>query len=376
VKVAAPPKPEMAFSDRAIVGEQLPEVAEAFRDKTVLVTGAGGSIGSEIARQVAQSPARKLVLFDQDENSIFERNNELLGMKTGTTIVPLVGDIRDKVRIHDVFSRHEPHIVLHAAAYKHVPVMEQNCSEAILNNVIGTRILADACAEFAAERFLMISTDKAVNPISVMGASKRVAEVLVQNRARMHSGKTPTRFACVRFGNVVGSRGSVLPIFLKQIAEGLPLTITHEAMTRYFMTIPEAVQLVLQACSLGSNGDIFMLDMGDPVKIKDLARRLIEMSGLRPGEDVEIRVIGVRPGEKLHEELWNKDAKVSATSFARVFRVHAEGVEDDFERELAGLEQIALRREDKEVYDRLFHLLALLPEKKNKERAAAAVRML
>ena len=305
----------------------------------------------------ARSPASSatLLLLDQDENSIFEIHQQLSGTANGTRIVPLVGDIRDRSRMQGIFGKHHPQVVLHAAAYKHVPVMEHNCCEAVLNNIVGTREVADLAIAHGAERFLMISTDKAVRPSSVMGASKRLAEMVVQARAaatRGLDGHHP-RCACVRFGNVVGSRGSVVPIFLRQIAEGGPLTVTDEDMTRYFMTIPEAVQLVLQAATLGSDGDIYMLDMGDPVKIIDLARKLVEMSGLRPEKDIEIRIVGARPGEKLHEQLWAEDARVRPTSFRRVLAVEAEPVSADFESALRELEEAALARNEARVLGQL-----------------------
>ena len=359
VRVSTPPSVDMAVMERGVaLASPCPEVQVAFEGRCVLVSGAGGSIGSEICRQLMNLGIRQIVLLDQDENSIFERNNELRKMGSGVSIVPLVGDIRDEQRLHRIFNAYGPQIVLHAAAYKHVPVMEANCSEAILNNVTGTRLLAELAAAFQCERFLMISTDKAVNPISVMGASKRAAELAVQRiavRERLNSGKT--RFSCVRFGNVVGSRGSVVPIFLQQIAGGGPLTITDEEMTRYFMTIPEAVQLVLQACSLGEQGEIYILDMGDPIKIKNLARKLIEMSGLRPDKDIEIRVVGMRPGEKLHEDLWPEDGNVSRTLFDRVFEIQVAPPQIDFDTSLQRLESAAREGNDQQVRETLFSLL-------------------
>jgi FlaA1/EpsC-like NDP-sugar epimerase len=365
VRVSTPPSVDMAVMERGVpLASPSPEVEAAFAGRRVLVSGAGGSIGSEICRQLVDLSIEQIILLDQDENSIFERTNEFKKKAPALTITPVVGDIRDEQRLRRIFSSHTPHVVLHAAAYKHVPVMEANCSEAILNNVTGTRLLAQLAAEFACERFLMISTDKAVNPISVMGASKRAAELAVQQVAiREHARSGGTRYSCVRFGNVVGSRGSVVPIFLQQIANGGPLTITDEEMTRYFMTIPEAVQLVLQACSLGEQGEIYILDMGDPIKIKNLARKLIELSGLRPDKDIEIRVVGMRPGEKLHEDLWPSDGSVSPTSFHRVFAIRMSPPPSGFDEALIKLEEHARQGSDAEVRSMLFELLDQQPMK-------------
>ncbi|HTK94468.1 MAG TPA: nucleoside-diphosphate sugar epimerase/dehydratase [Terriglobales bacterium] len=347
VRTSVTNTPESFFARHgaATMAPAHPDVVAAFRDRVVVVTGAGGSIGSELARQVAHLPVRQLILLDQDENSIFEIHRELHA-ENACSLTPVVADICDGERIERLFAQYRPHVVLHAAAYKHVPVMEQNCSEAVINNVFGTRILAEMSERYQSERFLMISTDKAVHPSSVMGATKRVAELLVQSAA---CAQRKTRMACVRFGNVVGSRGSVVPIFLKQIAEGQPVTITDENMTRYFMTIPEAVQLVLQAVTLGSNGDVYMLDMGDPMRIMALARKLIEMSGLRPDIDIPIRIVGTRPGEKLHEMLWPADAEVARTSFARVMAVKASPPPSSFAEALARLESAAHEGDDARV---------------------------
>ena len=347
VRVSTIPRPEFALDHPvAVVNETHPAVVETFRGRSVLITGAGGSIGSELSRQVSRLPVSEVLLLDQDENAIFHIHGEL-SQNSKTKVTPLVADIRDHDRISSVFARHRPQIVLHAAAYKHVPMMEFNCTEAVLNNVMGTRTIAEAAVEFAAERFLMISTDKAVNPSSMMGATKRVAELLVQHLAgRQNGNANPTRCTCVRFGNVAGSNGSVVPTFLRQIAAGGPVTVTDAEMTRYFMTIPEAVQLVLQAATLGSNGEIHMLDMGDPVKITTLARRLIEMSGLRPGEDIEIRFVGIRPGEKLQEQLWTDSAVVTPTSFSRVLSIQPPPPTEDFDTYLQSLEAAALTHDD------------------------------
>jgi len=338
-----------------------PALVDVFRDKVVLITGAGGSIGSEISRQVSELPVKGIVLLDRDENAMFEIYGALTASTRRCELAPVVADIREPAPLNKVFARYRPDIVLHAAAYKHVPIMETNPTEAVLNNVLGTRELADAALRGAAERFVMISTDKAVNPTSIMGATKRTAEVLLQRRAAQKqedSQRTGSgmKIACVRFGNVIGSRGSVVPIFLRQIAEGGPITITHEEMTRYFMTIPEAVYLVLQAATLASAGDVYMLDMGDPVKITDLATRLITLSGLQPGKDIEIKFVGVRPGEKIHEQLWFENSSVQRTSFPRVLAVLPRPVSDEFEAKVQQLEKAALARDDESV---LQHLRAL-----------------
>ena len=347
VRISSNPKPESALKKAVqVTSHPHPAVVETFRGRCVLITGAGGSIGSELTRQVSWLPVEQVVLLDQDENAIFQVQGEL-STNARVQIVPLVADIRDHDHLDSVFAKYKPDVVLHAAAYKHVPVMEYNCSEAVLNNVIGTRNIAEIAIDRRAERFLMISTDKAVNPSSIMGATKRMAELTVQHLALSQPEQgTVTRCACVRFGNVMGSNGSVVPIFLRQIAAGGPVTITHEEMTRYFMTISSAVQLVLQATTLGANGEIYMLDMGDPMKITTLARRLIEMSGLQPGHDIQIRFVGTRPGEKLHEQLWSDSAMVNETIFPSVLRIEPSAPPLNFKAQLAMLEAAALTRND------------------------------
>jgi FlaA1/EpsC-like NDP-sugar epimerase len=363
VRVSAIPHPELALWERQ---KDIPSphsaVMQTFREKVVLITGAGGSIGSELCRQVAALPISSLILLDQDENAIFEINSRLASSAgSRKEIVPRVADIRDRRRLEQIFQKHQPDIVLHAAAYKHVGMMEENSSEAVLNNVGGTRAVLEAACGGRTERFLMISTDKAVNPTSVMGATKRVAELLVQNYAALHEHSVvrgvPSglmRCACVRFGNVLGSRGSVVPIFLRQIASGGPVTITHESMTRYFMTIPEAVRLVLQACTLGARGDIFMLDMGESIKIVTLARRLIEMSGLVPDKDIEIRFTGPRRGEKFHEQLWYDDSAVGQSLFPGLLTVKAGLAPSDLSENLRSLENAALVHDEERVLELLY----------------------
>ncbi len=290
-------------------------VAKLLHDRTVMVTGAGGSIGSELCRQLAAHGPSHLVLVERAENSLFEIHSELRRKFEQVPITPVVADITDVERITSVFQECQPELVFHAAAHKHVPMMEWNPAEAVKNNTLGTRIIADLSDRFGVERFVMISTDKAVNPTSVMGASKRAAEIYVQALSQ----RSKTRFATVRFGNVLGSSGSVVPIFQKQIEAGGPVTVTHPDMTRYFMTIPEAVQLVTQAAALSRGGENFILDMGDPVRIVDLARDLIRLSGFEPDEDIKVAFSGIRPGEKLFEELATSGEGIAKTAHPKIF---------------------------------------------------------
>jgi len=290
-------------------------IASTIRSRTVLVTGAGGSIGSELCRQVCRFGPERLILVERFENALFDIHRELASSFPHVPIEPRVGDVCDRVRMERIFATSRPAVVFHAAAHKHVPMMEWNPGEAVKNNIGGTKTIADLADLHGVERFVLVSTDKAVNPSSVMGASKRVAEIYVQALSQRSS----TRFVMVRFGNVLGSSGSVVPIFREQIARGGPVMVTHPEMTRYFMTIPEASQLVLQAGSMGNGGEIFILDMGDPVKIVDLAHDLIVLSGLKPMEDIEIRFSGVRPGEKLFEELSTDAEHADKTRHPKIF---------------------------------------------------------
>ena len=296
---------------------QLDEVQlnASIRGAVVMVTGAGGSIGSELCRQVCRYAPNRLVLVERFENALFEIHRELLAQFPEVAIEPQIGDVTDARRMAQVFAHAPPSIVFHAAAHKHVPMMEANPGEAVKNNVGGTRMIAELADRHGVERFVLISTDKAVNPTSVMGATKRVAEIFTQALAL----RSKTRFVTVRFGNVLGSNGSVIPIFKQQIAAGGPVTVTHPDMQRYFMTIPEASQLVLQAGAMGSGGEIFILDMGEPVKIVDLARDLITLSGFRPDEDIEIKFNGVRPGEKLFEQLSTDAEHADKTKHPKIF---------------------------------------------------------
>ncbi len=313
-------------------------ISDFLTGRVVMVTGAGGSIGSELCRQIARYRPAQLLLVERAENALFEIHRELIRRFPEVNIVACVADVCDRSRVESLFRTHRPFAVLHAAAHKHVPMMEMNPGEAVKNNVGGTRLLADMAALYDAKHFVLISTDKAVNPTSVMGATKRVAELYVQAL----SGRSKTRFVAVRFGNVLGSAGSVIPIFREQIAAGGPVTVTHPEMRRYFMTIPEASQLVLQAGAMGKGGEIFVLDMGEPVKIVDLARDLITLSGLRPDHDIEIQFSGVRPGEKLFEELNSVDEQADKTLHPKIFvgRLQAPRFEEVVEG-IAGLTSAA-----------------------------------
>ncbi|MEM7073609.1 MAG: nucleoside-diphosphate sugar epimerase/dehydratase [Pseudomonadota bacterium] len=286
--------------------QELPGVSETYKGRSVLVTGAGGSIGSELCRQIVLCDPERLVLFDHSELALFDIHRELQALAPDTDIVPVLGSVTEPELVRDVLERNAVDIVLHAAAYKHVPLVQSNALEGVRNNVFGTKIVASAARDARVERFILVSTDKAVRPSSVMGASKRFAELAVQDLATR---SRFTRFSMVRFGNVLGSSGSVIPLFQEQIARGGPVTVTHEDVTRYFMTIPEAVRLVLLAGSFARGGDVFVLDMGDPVPIRQLAEKMIETAGFSvrdadaPDGDIEIAITGLRPGEKLHEEL-------------------------------------------------------------------------
>jgi FlaA1/EpsC-like NDP-sugar epimerase len=277
-------------------------IRKLIEDRVVMVTGAGGSIGSELCRQIAGLNPKRLLMVEQAEGNLFAALQEIEELGIGAIALPLVADIADCERMESIFSRFEPEVVFHAAAHKHVYMMERQPAEAIANNVLGTRRLALIAAQHRAGTFVLISTDKAINPTSVMGATKRLAEIQIME-IQAAQGERGTRFMAVRFGNVLGSSGSVVPIFKRQIARGGPITVTHPDATRYFMTIPEAVGLVLQSAVLGRGGEIFVLDMGQPVKIAELARQMIVLSGFKPDEDIEIKIVGLRPGEKLFEEL-------------------------------------------------------------------------
>jgi FlaA1/EpsC-like NDP-sugar epimerase len=346
---------------RETVSLDTESISRLVEGRVVLVTGAGGSIGSELCRQVARFKPAKLVLVERAENALFEIHRELLAKAEGVPVVPCMADLCDEPRMRRVLMEHRPTAVLHAAAHKHVPMMEENPGEAVKNNVGGTRLLADLSLEYQVDRFVMISTDKAVNPTSVMGATKRAAELYIQALNQRSEGATRrTRFVAVRFGNVLGSAGSVIPIFKEQIAAGGPVTITHPDMRRYFMTIPEASQLVLQAGTMGNGGEIFVLDMGEPVKIVDLANDLISLSGLVPGKDVEVVFTGLRPGEKLFEELSTEAENAEKTRHPKIFigRLQSRPY-DEVASSVTDMVTRATSASHRDVVDRL---RALIPE--------------
>lgn len=331
--------------------------------KRVLVTGAGGSIGTELCLQIAQYGPSELIALGHGENSLFELSAQLkrfekqLESSRSLTVNIVVADIRDFTRLQSIFERYSPQIIFHAAAHKHVPMMEYNIEDAISNNVLGTRNLIELSQKHSIERFVFISTDKAVNSINIMGMTKRVAELIVKDAAQ----KTGKPFVSVRFGNVLGSRGSVVPFFKNQINAGGPVTVTHPEMTRYFMTIPEAVELVLQAAALGGDGEVFVLDMGQPIKIVDLANDLITLSGYEVGKDIQIVYTGLRPGEKLHEELFMKDEIPSATAHEKIFIVQSASFNNTHEinRKVEGLISLAKNGNQEEIRKTLEDICAV-----------------
>ena len=327
------------------------ELHPLLEGKRVLVTGAGGSIGSELCRQIARYHPATLILFERYENGVFALDLELRAQYPKITIIPAIGDVTVHERVAEVLQQTDPDLVFHAAAHKHVPLMELNPKEAVRNNVLGTKTVAEASLASGVDRFVLISTDKAVNPTSVMGATKRVAEDLMQSLS--HRGQT--KFTVVRFGNVLGSNGSVVPLFAEQIRKGGPLTVTHPEIKRFFMTIPEAVQLVLQASRLGQGGEVFVLDMGEQVKVVDLARNMIVLSGLVPDQDIQIVYSGLRPGEKLYEELFEETEQVEPTPHVKIRRaISASAIQSDrLDRAIAHLEDAVSHGDDDELIRRL-----------------------
>jgi FlaA1/EpsC-like NDP-sugar epimerase len=324
---------------------------QIYNDKVVLVTGAGGSIGSEIVRQTLDIGCKEIVLVGHGENSLYSIERDINGKYNGKTSVSVVvADVQDSNRLDKIFIKYRPNIVLHAAAHKHVPMMEANPSEAIKNNVAGTQNLANLAVKYAVERFVLVSTDKAVNPTNVMGATKRCAEVVIQGLAKKQN---KTVFCAVRFGNVLGSRGSVIPVFKEQIEKGGPITVTHPEITRFFMTIPEATRLILQASSLAKGGEVFVLDMGEPIKIVDIAKKLIMLSGK---SNIDIVYTGLRPGEKLYEELLTAEEGISKTNLDKIFVAKAVELDNSISDNINNLIKSAVD-EDKENMNNLLHLL-------------------
>jgi FlaA1/EpsC-like NDP-sugar epimerase len=341
---------------REPVDVDLPSIAGYLANEVVLVTGAGGSIGSELCRQIARMGPTRLVLVDNGEPGLFEIERELVDERDFHATAAVLADAGNATKMRQVFEKYRPAVVFHAAAYKHVPLMEANPLEAVRNNTLVTRTVADIAAEYGAKRFVLVSTDKAVNAKTVMGQSKAVCEWIVE--AWGHHDDTTTRFCGVRFGNVLGSSGSVIPIFRKQIARGGPVTVTHADMTRFFMTIPEAVQLIIQAGAIGGRGQVYVLDMGEPVRITDLAETMIRLSGKEPGKDIAIEFVGPRPGEKLHEELWSETETVSPSSHQAIMLVTRPPIDPDWlEVELDELARLVDAGETLEVVGRLTALI-------------------
>jgi FlaA1/EpsC-like NDP-sugar epimerase len=337
---------------REPVEVDLEAISSYLAGETVLVTGAGGSIGAELCRQIARTGPQRLILVDLAETALFEIERELVDDRDFPASVPVLGDVANRQKMRQLFERYRPGVVFHAAAYKHVPLMEANPLESVRNNVLGTKVVADVAVEFGARRFVLISTDKALNPAAVYGQCKGLCEWIVEAHGARRD--VPTLFTAVRFGNVLGSAGSVIPIFRRQIAKGGPVTVTHPDMTRYFMTIPESVSLVIQAGAIGGRGEIFVLDMGEPVRILELARNMIRLSGKEPDRDVPIEFIGARAGEKLHEELWGEGETVGETSHPKIKRATRPPIEAAWlDDELLVLERFVEEGDTLELVSRL-----------------------
>jgi FlaA1/EpsC-like NDP-sugar epimerase len=357
---------------RSPVNLNVSDVRRLVKGKRVLVTGAGGSIGSELCRQVASLEPASLILYERYENSLYAVINDLAEHASRVTLCPLIGDVTDAVRVDAVFSEYRPQLIFHAAAHKHVPLMEANPCEAVKNNVSGTRTVAAAARRYGAERFVLISTDKAANPSSIMGATKRVAELIVQEMSH----HCQTRFVTVRFGNVLGSNGSVIPRMIEQIRAGGPVTVTHPDISRYFMLIPEAVELVLQAAVLARNRETFVLDMGEQLKVLDLAKNLIRLSGFVPDEEIKIAFIGLRPGEKLVEELVGEGEALEPSETAKIFRVRWPETPDfaAVVADIDGLVAAAVRGHVEETVERLIGIVPTFTRERAGHSASAGTR--
>jgi len=341
---------------REPVEADLALIAKYLAGETVLVTGAGGSIGAELCRQIARVGPARLVLVEQSESALFGIERELIDDRAFPAIASVLGDCGDRAKMSQVFERYRPSVVFHAAAYKHVALLEANPLEAVRNNALATRVIADVAVEYGAARFVLVSTDKAANPKNLLGQSKALCEWIVEGYG--HRKDVPTRFVAVRFGNVLNSSGSVIPIFRRQIEKGGPVTVTHPEMTRYFMTIPEAVSLVVQAGAIGGRGQVYVLDMGEPVKILDLARNMIRLSGKEPETEIPIAYVGVRPGEKLHEELWTEGETVGPTSHPKILRAARPPIDVEWlDDELGELERMVERGDTLDVVSRLAAML-------------------
>jgi FlaA1/EpsC-like NDP-sugar epimerase len=341
-------------------------IAQYLAGETVLVSGSGGSIGAELCRQIARVAPARLILVEQSESGLFDIERELIGERGFSAVAPVLGDCGDRAKMSQVFERYRPTVVFHAAAYKHVALLEANPLEAVRNNTLATRVLANVAVDYGTRRFVLVSTDKAANPKNLLGQSKALCEWIVE--AYGHREEIKTRFVAVRFGNVLNSSGSVIPIFRRQIERGGPVTVTHPEMTRFFMTIPEAVSLIVQAGAIGGRGQVYVLDMGEPVKILDVARNMIRLSGKAPETDVPITFVGVRPGEKLHEELWTEGETVGPTSHPKILRAARPPIDVEWlDQELEELERMVSRGETLDVVSKLAAML------RHPHRAGAAV---
>jgi len=354
--------------ERKEIKINMQEISVNFHNKVVLVTGAAGSIGSELCKQLCHFKLKRLILFDNAETPMHNLSLELNGKFPQVKYISVLGDVRDKKRVNDLMERYSPDVIFHAAAYKHVPMMESNPCEAVHTNVWGTIVMADMAVKYQVRKFIMISTDKAVNPTNVMGASKRLAEVYVQSLGLAISKGTHkgiTHFVTTRFGNVLGSNGSVIPLFKEQLAKGGPITVTHPDIIRYFMTIPEACRLVLEAASMNANNEIFVFDMGKPVKIANLARRMVELAGKEPGKDIKIEYTGLRAGEKLFEELLTKKENTLPTSNEKIFRAKARGY--DYKIILPQLLRLCETAKNINLMETVRQMKMIVPEFKSKQ---------